>query len=352
MSKVYPVVLLLNDIHISKDNIPEFSANWHEALALCEKMNIPDIAFGGDMFLSRSAQTLDVLLAVHDALLEAGKRNIHVTLINGNHDKVNQEAIRGYCHVFDQHSNVLVVDDYYTLLSSEQWEFALHLIPYFPENNTFVERLNTLIKNGLDKKRANFLYIHEGINGALQHPSEKELPPTIFHDFDKVFVGHYHNRCKVDTRVEYIGSSRQNNFGEDEAKGYTIINADGSTSFIKNKVNTRYKVMDVSAENVNTNLTDELDEIKADGRYLVKVRIHSTSTGITGITGIDKENLLAAGANKVEIVTENTEELDIQDSALFDKYDSFKIKENYQRFCKEKEIENVTLGLSYLSKIK
>lgn len=349
MSKVYPVILMLNDIHISKDNISDFSANWNEALAVCDKLDITDIAFGGDLFLSRSAQTLDVLLAVHDALLTAGKRGINVTLINGNHDKVNQEAVRGYCHVFDQHDNVFVVDDHYTLFSSEEWEFVLHLIPYFPENGSFIEKLNALVENGLDKKRANFLYVHEGINGALAHASDNELPSNVFDDFDKVFVGHYHNRCTVGTNIEYIGSSRQGNFGEDENKGYTVINTDGSTRFIKNQVNTRYKVMDISVKNVNTNLSDELEEIKADGRYRVKVRIHS---GSTEVTGINKEILLAAGANKVEIVTEDTEMLDIKESDLFDKYDSLKIKENYQHFCKEKDIENVTLGLSYLTNIK
>ncbi|MDC1812113.1 phosphoesterase [Bacteroides uniformis] len=348
MSKVHPVILMLNDIHISKDNIPDFSANWNEALTVCNELSITDIAFGGDLFLSRSAQTLDVLLAVHDALLTAGKRGINVTLINGNHDKVNQEAIRGYCHIFDQHDNVFVVDDYYTLILSDEWKFVLHLIPYFPENGSFIDKLTALVENGLDKERANFLYIHEGINGALSQSSDKELAPNIFNDFDKVFVGHYHNRCSVSSQIEYIGSSRQNNFGEDEAKGYTVIYTDGSTAFIQNQTNIRYKVMDVPVEKVNINLADELEEIKADGRYRVKVRVHSTSTQTTGI---DKESLLNAGANKVEIITEDVEASDIQATSLTDKLDGRKIKDNYQQFCHEKGI-NYVLGLSYLDKIE
>ena len=113
--KNYPCLLLLNDIHVSKDNIPEFTANWREALDICRTMDIRDIALGGDLFLSRAAQTLDVLLAVHDALLLAAEYGMRVTMINGNHDKVNQESPRGYCHIFDQHDNVLVADDYIAL---------------------------------------------------------------------------------------------------------------------------------------------------------------------------------------------------------------------------------------------
>lgn len=45
---------------------------------------------GGDLFFSRAAQTLDVLLAVRDMLVSAADHDIHVTLAEGNHDKVNQ----------------------------------------------------------------------------------------------------------------------------------------------------------------------------------------------------------------------------------------------------------------------
>lgn len=350
MSKITPCVLLVNDIHISKDNIPDFNANWNETLSVCDRMNIQQIAFGGDLFMSRSAQTLDVLLAVHDALLTAGKRGINVTLSNGNHDKINQEAIRGYCHVFDQHDNVLVADDTTSLLASEDWNFILHMIAYFPENGSFTEKLDKLTSTGLDKKRKNYLYIHEGINGALSQPNEKELPPNIFKVFDKVFVGHYHNRCTIDgTNVEYIGSSRQMNFGEDEEKGYTVIYPDGHYEFIKNQVNTRYLVMDVPVEKTGIHLSDELEEIKEDARYRVKVRVHTSSAKASGI---DKEKLLKAGASKVEVVTEDPEITEVAGSSLFEKFDNHKIKETYSNFCAEKEIDDVELGLSYLSKIE
>ena len=350
MSKINPCVLLLSDIHVSKDNIPEFTANWQEALTVCDRMNIQEIVFGGDMFMSRSAQTLDVLLAVHDALLAAEKRGINVILANGNHDKINQEAVRGYCHVFDQHGNVLVANDRISLLASEDWEFVLHIIPYFPENGSFIEKLDKLVATGLDKKRKNYLYIHEGINGALSQSSEKELSPNIFRIFDKVFVGHYHNRCIIDgTNIEYTGSARQMNFGEDEEKGYTIIYPDGHYGFIKNQVNTRYLVLDVPIEKTGIHLSDQLEEIKEDGRYRVKVRVHASSTKASGI---DKEKLLQAGASKVEVIAEDPEIAEMAGSGLFEKFDNHQIKETYEAFCDEKKIEDVELGLSYLSKIE
>ena len=210
-------MLLLNDIHISKDNIPDFQLNWNEALIVCDQHEIKEIAIGGDLFMSRSAQTLDVLLAVHDAFIDAEKRGINITLANGNHDKVNQESERGYCHVFDQHPNVYVANDYLSV-ENEDWSFVLFIMPYFIENGSFTDRLRALWQGEEleyeDKKT--ILYIHEGINGALAQSSDKELPAKIFESFDKVLVGHYHNRTKIKgTNIEYIGSSRQHNFGED-----------------------------------------------------------------------------------------------------------------------------------------
>ena len=346
----YPCLLLLNDIHISKDNIPAFKANWQEAIDICRKMDVKEIAIGGDLFFSRAAQTLDVLLAVHDALLTAAEHGIHVTIAEGNHDKVNQENERGYCHVFDQHSNVLVCDEYVSLPLGDDCRFVLHMMGYFPEDGSFCTRLDRLKEEALDPKRLNFLYIHEGINGALAQPNDKELPAKIFEEFDKVFVGHYHNRTIIDkTRIEYIGSSRQHNFGEDEEKGYTIIYTDGSHEFIKNKVNTRYRVIDVSAERAGLHLMDELREIDADGRYKVKVRVHAPQAAMKSV---DKAALLDAGATKVELIADDEEMLEVAASSLFEKFDSHRIRETYEEFCREKQIDDVAIGLEYLSKIE
>lgn len=346
----YPCLLLLNDIHISKDNIPAFKANWQEAIDICRKMDVKEIAIGGDLFFSRAAQTLDVLLAVHDALLTAAEHGIHVTIAEGNHDKVNQENERGYCHVFDQHSNVLVCDEYVSLPLGDDCRFVLHMMGYFPEDGSFCTRLDRLKEEALDPKRLNFLYIHEGINGALAQPNDKELPAKIFEEFDKVFVGHYHNRTIIDkTRIEYIGSSRQHNFGEDEEKGYTIIYTDGSHEFIKNKVNTRYRVIDVSAERAGLHLMDELREIDADGRYKVKVRVHAPQAAMKSV---DKAALLDAGATKVELIADDEELLEVAASSLFEKFDSHRIRETYEEFCREKQIDDVAIGLEYLSKIE
>lgn len=345
VSKI-PCALLINDIHASKDNIAEFHANWDEAVEICQKRDIPEIIVGGDLWLSRSSQTLSTLLAVSQAIIKATNAGIDVTLAEGNHDKVDQESLLGYSHIFSEYPHVYIVDDYTALEYGDN--LTLYVMSYFPEDGSFIKRLNEILENDFDNRRHNVLYIHEGINGALATANEKELPSKIFKDFDAVLVGHYHNRCKIKgTNIEYIGSSRQHNFGEDEAKGYTILYTDGSYEFVENQANTRYKVMDLSLSQVNVQLLEQLSELKESGKYKVKARINCDTTEVSSI---DKQKLIEAGATKVEIVTERIEIAEVDSHSLDQKFDKNGIKKEYVGFCDGKEISS-EMGLKYLDKI-
>lgn len=345
MQNKVPCALLFNDVHVSKDNIPEFHKNWDEALAICKERDIPEIIIGGDLWQSRSSQTLSTLMAVRHAIMKATAAGLELTLAEGNHDLVDQESLLGYSHLFSEYPGVHVVDDYTVI---EYPSCVLYVMSYFPENGSFVNRLADIVSKDLNKKEHNILYIHEGINGALSVPSDDELPTEIFSDFDVVLVGHYHNRCHIkNTKIEYIGSSRQHNFGEDEEKGYTVLYDDGSYEFIKNQVNLRYQVLDLALDEVNNDLMQQLGDIKSDGRYKTKVRVNCKSTDVSSI---DKAKLLEAGASKVEIVTEQTIVSPIIEQSLDKKFDKNGIKQEYSNFCSERVID-ATMGMEYLDKI-
>ncbi len=344
--KKTPCALLINDIHVSKDNILEFHKNWDEAISVCNDNDIDLIVVGGDMWLSRSAQTLPTLMAVREAILKATKDNsIEIILVSGNHDKTNQEAIESYNHVFSDYEGVTVVDTSLSidLLNNNR----LHCVSYFPENGSFCEHLEYL-KSFIDSSCRNVLYIHEGINGGLSTAREDELPTHVFNGFDSVLVGHYHDRKKISgTNIEYIGASRQHNFGEDEEKGYTILYDDGSTLFVKNEVNQRYKVIDVDVDDMDDAFMAKLSDIKSDSRYKLKVRIKCSSAQSIAV---DKQQLADCGANKIELITEQTEVLSSSASNFSQKFDKAGIKREYTSFCSAKSFDN-QLGLYYLDKL-
>lgn len=336
-----PIALLINDIHISKDTISEFELNWNEMLSVCARNHIYDIIVGGDMFTSRSSQTLAVLLAVKRALDRAVRNGLYVTIAEGNHDKVDLKSVEGYNHLWIGQKDIDIVDDF-RLISWNSCDFAILVISYFPESSEFIKHFEKACENleGFKKDEV-ILYLHEGIHGALgSFEIEGELPQDIFAGFKVVLCGHYHNRIRIKgTNIEYIGSSRQHNFGEDEEKGYTIIFDDGSFEFVKNQVNTRYKVIEVDADEISS-----LSLEGADRRYKHKLKVKCDEKQSKLF---DKQEMLDKGFDKVEVVSENPASVESIKADIQTKYDHAGIRKEYRLYCDERSIDS-KLGIKYL----
>lgn len=304
---------------------------------------------GGDLFLSRVSQTLGVLLTVQECLDEARKAGLMVVAANGNHDKVSQEDIRGYCHVFQGMGNYRVVDEHYALMIGG-CNTVIHMMPYFPETGSFKKRLRDVVKKHVDKSQTNILYIHQGINGALAHSDEtnnKELPTHIFKDFDTVLVAHYHNRVHIDgTNIHYVGSSRQHNFGEDTDKGYTLIYNDGSFEYLDNNVNTKYITFEEEYDDIDKSFFKEITSAKEDG-FRVRVIIHCKSTQRKLI---NKKDFVEAGAAKVEIKEEKVKESKSSSTGSL-RFNKDGLKTSYSEYCEEKGTEDPEFGLKYIDNI-
>ena len=331
--------LLMNDLHVSVNNIAEFRKNWQEAFEVCKEYDITHVVIGGDIFTAQASQTLPVLMAVHEMFTFGLAQGIHFDVAAGNHDKVDKDDFNSYCHLY-VYNDVNIIDDYDIFYSGK---CVLAVMSYFPENGSFKKHLDELIEEleEMDEVSSTTLYIHEGVQGALGGlVLDTECPVEWFKDFKQVLCGHYHNRIKIkDSNIEYIGSSRQNNFGEDEEKGYTILYNDGTTEFVKNEANTRYRTIEFEYD-------DDIEPID-DPRYKTRLILNCTSEQSKTI---DKSKLIALGYNKVELKTEKVKSVRVKDTDIDQRYDKNGIKKEYKNFCNTKEIEP-DLGLKYLDKL-
>ena len=339
-----PIALLITDLHATKDNLAEFKKNWEEALSICEREGIADIIIPGDVFTSRASQTLATLLTVKSAFTEAVRRGIWITIGEGNHDKTDQEAIEGYNHLWVGLKGIEVVDSHKVLLW-EGCDFCVLLMSYFPENGSFLERLEVAVSETLHEypqftSSDIILCIHEGVHGALgDFDIPNEIPQEPLLDFKAVLCGHYHNQVEIKgTNIKYIGSSRQGDFGEDEEKGYTILYSDGSLDFIKNEVNTRFQTIVLDAKNADKY------SLEVDERYKYKVKVKCTEKQAKLF---DKQKMIDLGFHKVEVVTQSTQLNETVASDIQEKYDKQGIKKEYQNYCNENSIDS-TLGIKYL----
>jgi DNA repair exonuclease SbcCD nuclease subunit len=106
-----------------------------------------------------------------------------------------------------------------------------HFLPYFPEDTIYKSKLLSIIDkvNVRCKSKQNVLITHASISGVKNNDGsavENELKSKLFDCFDLVIVGHYHNQSKVGKNIHYIGSAMPQNFGEDNDKGFIILNTE------------------------------------------------------------------------------------------------------------------------------
>jgi exonuclease SbcD len=321
-------------------------------LEQCTSNNVDVAVIGGDMFTTRSSQTLDVLMAVKNALQKASDLGIAVYISLGNHDLLDQEATYGYPSLYDTMDGIAIINDKPAILPIDaHGDLNLIVMRYWKETTTFLDKFDELCddlkKRGIEKGNC-ILYVHEGIAGGLgDFEAPGEIKADVFRGFRKVLAGHYHFVKKIkDTNIEYIGSSRQKSHGEEGPQGYTIMFSDGTYSFIENQVNTRYITFDVELDDLSNDWIEKFTRYKEDG-YRVRLKLKCTESQSKSI---DKEALYDAGVTKLEVVTEEAVMDSVTDEDLGKKFDATGIREEYESYCDEKNFSS-KLGMKYLDMI-
>ena len=95
-----PIFILVNDIHIDKNNGKLVEDVFTQVLDLAEERGISHIIIGGDVFTNRSGQPLDCLATFQKIIDLANKREIILEVIPGNHDKTDPDDYRSYIDIY------------------------------------------------------------------------------------------------------------------------------------------------------------------------------------------------------------------------------------------------------------
>lgn len=61
-------------------------------------------------------------------------------------------------------------------------------------------------------------------------------------------MGHYHNYQRVGSNIYHLGSVQQNNFGEDEKKGFWLLDSDLEVDLIPSTKGTVFKKLEIDLE--------------------------------------------------------------------------------------------------------
>lgn len=348
--------VLVNDIHLDKSNGELVKSIFNQLTNICKKKyGTRNIFIGGDIFTSRSGQPLQCLMDWNDILEEVGKCGYNIYAIPGNHDKTDGDDECSYLDVYSQEHFTVYRNWDFIHMSPE--DAVVAMIPYFKDEK-WLEEYNAMTKDisfrtAIDNTKSRFLITHTGFDGVMNNDGSKVesvIKPSMFKDWDKVLIGHYHDASQLAENVFYTGSAYQNNYGENIIdKGFTVMYDDGTTEFVPLKF-PKY-IKEVIAATDKESLQNLIE--KYDGEEENFVRFIFTGKKVD-CQNVDITNLQSKYGIDVKFVsTEEKEavEMSITDSVL--NFDKRSITADFLGFCKENVIkgDKMKFGLNLLKQL-
>ena len=256
-----PILLMSNDWHMKKDNISELHALIREKCALAVEHEISLLVLGGDLFDSRVSQRQTVLngmLKAFDIIEEYG---LHALVIPGNHDKTKYTSEDSFLDSYKTHPAITLVRGYDVF---EHEGTLVHMLPYFEYGCELHDQYLRLAKENVDPTKHNVLIGHMSVEGSVNNDGSTVsggLNRGELKMFDLVLLGHYHDLHSIGKNIVHCPSIRQNNFGEDQNKGFTMLFDDLTYEFV-NPDFTKYNVFyfDLDTDNVG-DIIDKANEV-------------------------------------------------------------------------------------------
>lgn len=341
--------IIATDFHLTGSNIELKWVVLKKLIEACKSNKVKTLLLGGDIFTSRSSQRLDVLIAWKDMVKELADSGINVISIGGNHDKTNLNDTISYLNLYEGEGFEVVKESGLYDIDGN----TVALLPYFLEaDGTYSKKLEKLTGKLKTSKNGKFTYLvtHVATDKAVTNGGkliENEVKLSLFSKFDKVFVGHFHNKMKVGKNVYYIGSTDPSNFGEDNEKGFTVVYDDGSHELVNSEV-IEYHKKDIDVDKVQPKDVIKLAEKMNPNKYKrVRFVLQGESANINKIDVMALKRLGVDVKKKdTRIVVKDHEEVKIGTT----KYSKALLSKEFVQFCKHND-KNANIMKKGLKKI-
>jgi exonuclease SbcD len=332
-----PIAIIFNDIHLKPGNEEQVLESTVHLLQYAKLHNIDKLIFAGDLFESRAFQRQNVLTTFNKMLNLIHESGCTLYLFPGNHDKTEYASFDSFLEGYRFHPNVIFNKEI-SVIDIEG--VSITLLPFFADS--------MLIPMIEEAKGTDVLISHFEMKGSthLGSVSEKSsITRTLLKKWKKTYLGHYHNTHEITKDIVHLPSLRQNDFGEDSNKGFSVLYDNLSYEIIKG----RFKGY--------TKITIDVDKIDAKGiRSLIKAHENSDDTVRFEFKGeesklraIDKAQFDNTGIDiklkydaKYEVNTEHV-------PLLIKQYDKVQIVDIFKSFCSDKGYDG-ECGMKYLDK--
>lgn len=326
MTKEEKVVAVVStDWHLKRDNIDETKDLVVQKCKLADELGTDLLICLGDVFDSRKSQELSVLSAFSDILDIVFRENKKMIVVPGNHDKVNYSSIQSFLDPFTYNPSMRLCRD--TFLTNELG-FPAAFIPFW-EESTMEEKLK-------DVPDGYTVFSHFGTNQSVNNDGTKNeslLTVSSLKRFKKVYLGHFHDTHAPSDNILHIPSIKQNNYGENNKKGFTVITENGESFFVKGKFK-EYKTYIFDLDKSPKKDLDLLVSKNTNSPDHIRVEVIGSQSKLKSLK---RESFTNSG---IDLKTKTKEVTDAIDAAFTDEVVEFspeKIKEKFKEFCEEKE---------------
>jgi len=346
-----PIATFSTDWHIKDDNANQIIDLVIQQCKLNKKLGVKYIICLGDVFTAKikaghniwnTKSLTQIEIETFDNILTIIKKNKQTLIsIVGNHDKSDGDKEYSFLNQFRHHPN------FHLISGNREYDIVegvrLNFISYF-KDEVWLQQFKqlSLLKDGI-----NILCSHRAFNGSVNNDGskvEETISPKVVSDYKSVFLGHYHNQSKVGSNIFHLPSIQQNNFGEDEEKGFTVLYDDGSHELVKSSfkpfIKVKIDVNKTSKEEINNYINEyQKQSENAHIRFILEGNEEI-------LKSINKEKFLQAG---IDVKTKSCEIGVIEDfdTVEITKYNDENIIEEFEMFCEEKGLD-FNEGVKYL----
>lgn len=176
---------------------------------------------------------------------------------------------------------------------------------------------------------------------------ESEIKPSLFKGWGKVFLGHYHDHQELTKNVIHLGSIAQNNFGEDDRKGFWILYEDLSYSLIPSD-GKRYKKEVVNLDEMTFKQVDKVIKALKENNPDDYVRVEIVGSQ-DQLKSIDKKVYQELGID-VKLKAKELEVAEIEVAEEVKALSNSDIAVKFKDWCKENDY-NYEEGYNILKQV-
>lgn len=343
-----PIISMSNDWHLNEKNIQSVFNAVREQCEHAVKNGIKYLIFGGDLFTSRVSQRQDVLEAMTHIFDIVSEYSLTAYAIPGNHDKTNYESYSSFLAPFRSHPNVTILSEGHKIGLPDGVQ--VYFMPFFKYGCEAWDReFEHITSMACTHKGKNILFGHFAVEGSINNDGSAVaggLKRSDLKDFDKVFLGHYHNTHVVNKDIVHTPSLLQNNYGEDNNKGFTIIYDDLSYDIVKTTFD-EFKIFQFNLDNTSI---DEIIEVANEVHTEPNIRFEFIGSR-DRVKGFNAKRFEEMGINVKKLYEDI--EAPLTESAPtteISTWNETRIINRFEKFCKENKLDH-DKGLVILTKI-